>query len=146
MRVVLQRVTRASVTVDGAVTGEIGRGVLVLVGIAPADTEADVGWMVQKIVGLRIFEDEDGKMNLDLKAVGGGLLAVSQFTLFGDVRKGRRPSFAGAAGPALAEPLYRRFCELAEAEGVQVGRGIFGAHMDVSLLNDGPVTLILDTP
>ncbi len=146
MRAVLQRVSRASVTVDGRVTGEVGRGVLVLLGVGPDDGAAQIQWLARKIAGLRIFEDAAGKMNLGLTDIGGGALVVSQFTLFGDTRKGRRPSFTGAAHPSLAEPLYEQFCEALAGEGVPVGRGVFGAHMDVELVNDGPVTLILETP
>ena len=147
MRVVIQRVSRASVTVDGAVTGAIDGGLLILLGVGPDDGDAELAWMVRKLVGLRIFEDDDGKMNRSLTDVGGGALVVSQFTLYGDVRKGRRPSFAKAAHPSHAEPLYERFCDALEAEGVSpVGRGVFGAHMDVSLVNDGPVTLIVESP
>jgi D-tyrosyl-tRNA(Tyr) deacylase len=146
MRAVVQRVASASVTVDGRITGAIGRGLLVLVGVAPTDGEAQARWLAQKLVGLRIFEDDAGKMNLDVREVSGGILAISQFTLFGDTSKGRRPSFAGAAAPAIAEPLYLLFCDLLAAEGVPVGRGVFGAHMDVDLRNDGPVTLVVETP
>ena len=143
----LQRVRRASVDVAGQRVGAIDRGLLVLLGVAPADGEEQVRWMCDKIVGLRIFADDEGKMNRSVLEVGGGVLAVSQFTLFGDARKGRRPSFVGAAPPDVAEPLYRRFCEALQQAGVgSVGRGVFGAHMDVELVNDGPVTLILDTP
>lgn len=146
MRVVLQRVSHASVTVDGRVTGEIGQGLLVLLGVGPEDGEEQLAWMVRKVAGLRIFEDEDGRMNRSVKDVGGSVLVVSQFTLYGDVRKGRRPSFTGAAHPDVAEPLYEQFCARMEAEGLPVGRGVFGAHMDVALTNDGPVTLIVETP
>ena len=145
MRAVVQRVSRASVTVDGAVVGEIGAGFLVLLGITHGDGEADAALLAKKIAGLRVFEDNGGKMNLALADVGGAVLAVSQFTLYGDVRKGRRPSFTGAARPEQAEPLYRRFCQALAAEGVPVAEGIFQAHMAVSLVNDGPVTLWLDT-
>ncbi len=147
MRVVLQRVSQASVTVDGAVVGAIDAGLLLLVGVAPTDTEADARWLALKCVGLRIFADEQGKMNRSLLDVSGGILAISQFTLYGDSRKGRRPSFVGAARPSLAEPLYERFCILLEEAGVNpVARGRFGADMKVSLCNDGPVTLLLDSP
>ncbi len=141
MRAVVQRVAEARVTVDGRVVGEIGAGLLVLVGVAPTDGPAQVDWMAAKIAGLRIFEDEAGKMNLAVGDVGGGVLVVSQFTLYGDASKGRRPSFTGAAPPEIARPLYER---LADALGA--ARGEFGAHMEVALVNDGPVTLILDTP
>jgi D-tyrosyl-tRNA(Tyr) deacylase len=145
MRAVVQRVSRASVTVEGAVVGEIGAGLLVLLGITHDDGEAEAALLAKKIAGLRVFEDNGGKMNLALADVGGAVLAVSQFTLYGDVRKGRRPSFTGAARPEQAEPLYRRFCQALTAEGVPVAEGIFQAHMAVSLVNDGPVTLWLDT-
>jgi len=147
MRAVIQRVRNASVTVDGLITGEIGQGVLILLGVTHGDTEAQGLWLASKLANLRIFPDEDGKMNLSLMDVGGGALVVSQFTLYGDCRKGRRPSFVGAASPSIAEPLYERFCEQISAEGVgQVERGVFGAMMDVQLINDGPVTLVIDTP
>lgn len=144
MKVVLQRVGAASVTVEGETVGSCGRGLLLLVGIGPEDDVQTLAWMAKKVVGLRIFPDEQGRMNHDVRDVGGGVLAVSQFTLYGDCRKGRRPSFVGAAPPELASPLYDRFCELLEAEGVPVGRGLFGADMQVDLQNDGPVTLILE--
>lgn len=147
MRAVLQRVTSASVTVDETVTGAVSHGVLVLLGVGPTDTEEQSRWLASKIAGLRIFPDTDGKMNLSLLDVGGGALVVSQFTLYGDCRKGRRPSFVGAAHPRLAEPLYERFCDDLRDEGVVlVERGVFGADMKVALVNDGPVTLVLDTP
>ena len=146
MRVVLQRVSRASVSVDGRVTGSIGTGLLVLAGFAPGDGEAQLGWMADKILGLRIFGDSDGKMNLALSDVGGGVLVVSQFTLYGDARKGRRPSFVDAAPPDVAVPLYERFVALLREKGtgVPVATGEFGAMMDVELVNDGPVTLIIE--
>lgn len=146
MRVVLQRVSRASVTVEGQVTGRIEQGLLVLLGVTHDDSESDALWLVRKLSVLRIFPDEDGRMNRSLLDVEGAALVVSQFTLYGNCRKGRRPSFVAAADPSLAEPLYERFCKLLEAEGVPVQRGVFGAHMDVRLLNDGPVTLVLDSP
>jgi D-tyrosyl-tRNA(Tyr) deacylase len=141
MRVVIQRVSRASVTVEGRVTGEIGRGLLVLLGVAPEDGPAQVAWMADKIEGLRIFEDAEGKMNLSVRDVGGAVLVVSQFTLYGDATKGRRPSFVKAARPETAAPLYE-----ALADRLAAPRGVFGAHMEVALVNDGPVTLILDSP
>ncbi|MEN0066635.1 MAG: D-aminoacyl-tRNA deacylase [Myxococcota bacterium] len=145
MRAVIQRVREASVTVEGTVVGAIEQGILVLLGVGPEDGEANIGWLTQKIAHLRIFEDDEGKMNQSLLDIGGAVLVVSQFTLYGDVRKGRRPSFARAAPPAVAEPLYEAFCEALAKLGVrQVERGVFGAHMDVRLLNDGPVTLIVD--
>jgi D-tyrosyl-tRNA(Tyr) deacylase len=138
-------VSEAKVTVDGDVTGQIGRGLVVLLGVGAADGERELGWMVDKIIGLRIFEDDDGKMNRSLGDVGGAILAVSQFTLYGDCRKGRRPSFINAAPPDLAEKLYDDFVERARAAGVLVQTGRFRQHMMVSLVNDGPVTLWLDT-
>jgi len=147
MRAVIQRVTEASVPVDGEVVGEIGPGLLVLLGVTEGDGPEQSRWLAAKLAGLRIFRDEDDKMNLSLLDAGGSALVVSQFTLYGDCRKGRRPSFVKAAHPTLAEPLYERFCvDLMDAGVPLVERGIFGAMMDVRLLNDGPVTLILDTP
>ena len=145
MRTVLQRVSHARVTVDAEITGEIGPGVLLLLGVAPGDGEAEARWLARKVAGLRIFQDDDGKMNRSLLDVGGGALVVSQFTLYGDCSRGRRPSFVGAAPPDVAEPLYERFCALLEEEGVaRVARGRFGAHMRVDLQNDGPVTLVIE--
>lgn len=145
MRAVVQRVNSAQVTVAGEVVGQIARGFLVLVGITHSDGEAEAAYLARKIVGLRVFEDNDGKMNLGLTDIGGAVLAVSQFTLYGDVRKGRRPSFIDAARPEQAEPLYQRFCQLLAAEGVAVEQGVFQAHMQIALVNDGPVTIWLDT-
>ena len=145
MRTVVQRVTSGSVEVDGQVVGEIGVGFVVLVGIEHDDTESDVAAAARKIAGLRVFRDADGRMNLSLADVHGSMLVISQFTLAGDVRKGRRPSFVGAADPAVAEPLCERFCELVATEGIPVERGIFGADMTVTIVNDGPVTLLVDT-
>lgn len=145
MRAVVQRVTSAQVTVAGEIVGRIERGFLVLVGITHRDGETEAAYLARKIVGLRVFEDEDGKMNLSLTDIGGAVLAVSQFTLYGDVRKGRRPSFIDAARPEHAEPLYQRFCQLLAAEGVAVEQGVFQAHMEITLVNDGPVTIWLDT-
>jgi D-tyrosyl-tRNA(Tyr) deacylase len=144
MRVVLQRVSRARVTVEGRVSGEIGRGLLLLAGFTDGDSEDALAWMADKVVGLRIFPDGEGKMNRSVQEVGGGLLVVSQFTLYGDTRKGRRPSFVDAARPEIAIPLYERFVALLRATGLPVGTGEFGAMMDVELVNDGPVTLILE--
>jgi D-tyrosyl-tRNA(Tyr) deacylase len=144
MRVVLQRVSRASVTIEGRVTGEIGRGLLLLVGFTDGDSEEQLRWMAEKVVGLRIFPDEEGKMNRSLDEVDGALLVVSQFTLYGDARKGRRPSFIQAARPETAIPLYERFLHILAETGRPVGAGEFGADMKVELLNDGPVTLILE--
>lgn len=146
MRAVIQRVSSAQVEVDGAVVGQIGKGFLVLVGFTEGDDEPTLEWAVRKIAGLRLFEDGDGKMNLGLADVGGSVLAVSQFTLYADIVKGRRPSFTAAARPEIAERLYDRFCELLEAQGLVVARGIFGAKMAVSLMNDGPVTIFLEWP
>lgn len=145
MRAVIQRVTSAQVRVDGQVVGQIGQGFLVLLGIAHADGDEEALYLARKIAGLRVFEDNDGKMNLALGDVGGSVLAVSQFTLYGDVRKGRRPSFIDAARPEHAEPLYQRFCRMLAAEGVAVQQGVFQAHMEISLVNDGPVTIWMDT-
>lgn len=145
MRVLVQRVSSARVTVGGAPVGQIERGLLVLVGIAPTDTRETVRRLAEKTVGLRIFEDDGGRMNLSLQETGGAVLCVSQFTLYGDVRRGRRPSFTAAASPELAEGLYEEFCTGVEALGVRCERGVFGAHMAVELVNDGPVTLMLDS-
>lgn len=145
MRAVVQRVSSAQVAVNGQIVGQIERGFLVLVGITHTDGEAEAAYLARKIVGLRVFEDDGGKMNLGLTDIGGAVLAVSQFTLFGDVRKGRRPSFIEAARPEQAEPLYQRFCHLLTAEGVAVEQGVFQAHMQITLVNDGPVTIWLDT-
>ena len=146
MRVVLQRVSRAAVRVDGKTVGEIGRGFLVLAGFAPTDGDAALEWMVEKILGLRLFGDAEGKMNRDLAEVGGGVLVVSQFTLYGDARKGRRPSFIDAAPPEIAIPLYERFVTMLreKAGSIAVATGEFGAMMEVELVNDGPVTLFLE--
>ena len=144
MRVVLQRVTRASVTVDGAASGTIGAGYCLLVGFTHADTASQVQWMAEKIAGLRLFADAEGKMNLGLAEVGGGLLVVSQFTLYGDAAKGRRPSFLDAAPPELAIPLYEQFLAALRDRGLSVATGVFGAMMEVEIHNDGPVTLILE--
>ncbi len=144
MRAVLQRVSRARVTIGGRVAGAIDRGLLVLLGVGKQDTREQVEWMADKIAGLRIFADEDGKMNRDLSAVGGAVLVVSQFTLYGDATKGRRPSFVDAAPPELAVPLYEAFVAALRARGLGVETGEFGAMMDVELVNDGPVTLVLE--
>ena len=146
MRVVLQRVSRAAVRVDDKTLGSIGTGFVVLAGFAPGDTEPTLDWMAEKILGLRLFGDAQGKMNLDLDEVNGALLVVSQFTLYGDARKGRRPSFIDAAPPAVAASLYERFVALLRERsgGLRVETGEFGAMMDVELVNDGPVTLILE--
>ena len=145
MRVVVQRVSRAEVRIDGHVKGSIGPGLLLLVGFKADDSDAILSWMAEKIIGLRIFGDDDGKMNRSLAEIGGGLLVVSQFTLYGDARKGRRPSFIDAAVPAIAVPLYDRFVQLLRAQSSgPVETGEFGAMMDVELVNDGPVTLLLE--
>jgi D-tyrosyl-tRNA(Tyr) deacylase len=144
MRVLLQRVSRAEVRVDGRVAGRIGRGYLLLVGFTHADTEATLAWMAEKVAGLRLFSDAEGKMNLGLTEVGGALLVVSQFTLYGDAHKGRRPSFIDAARPEAAEALYERFLVLVRERDVPVESGTFGAMMDVELVNAGPVTLWLE--
>jgi D-tyrosyl-tRNA(Tyr) deacylase len=146
MRVVLQRVSRASVLVDGRTLGSIGVGFLVLAGFAPTDGDATLAWMADKILGLRLFGDAEGKMNRDLAEVGGGVLVVSQFTLYGDARKGRRPSFIDAAPPEIAIPLYERFVALLreKAGTIPIATGEFGAMMEVELVNDGPVTLLLE--
>ena len=145
MRAVVQRVRRASVTVADEVVGAIDAGWLVLLGVAPGDTPADADWLADKVANLRAFADPDGKMNLSVQDVGGGVLAVSQFTLYGDCRKGRRPSFTGAAQPAAAEPLYERFVTALKALGVPTETGRFGADMAVELVNDGPVTFVIET-
>lgn len=145
MRAVVQRVHESSVTVDGRVTGRIGKGLLVLLGVGETDSEQDADYLAEKIVGLRCFADNDSKFNLSVRDVGGSVLAVSQFTLFGDCRKGKRPSFTEAARPELAVPLYERFVAKVRESGIEVQTGEFGAHMDVQLVNDGPVTLLLDS-
>jgi len=144
MRVVLQRVSRASVSIDGRIAGAIGRGFCLLVGLTHGDTDATVDWMAEKVAGLRLFPDLDGKMNLGLDEVGGGVLVISQFTLYGDSAKGRRPSFIDAARPETAIPLYERFVGALRARGLEVATGEFGADMQVEIHNDGPVTLILE--
>jgi D-tyrosyl-tRNA(Tyr) deacylase len=144
MRVVLQRVARASVTVEGERVAAIGRGLLLLVGIGADDEEGEGERLAEKVAGLRVFADADGKMNLALGDVGGEVLVVSQFTLYGDLRKGRRPSWTGAAEPGIAAERVEAFARALESRGLRVARGVFGAHMEVDLLNDGPVTLVLD--
>jgi len=145
VRAVVQRVSRAKVTVDDEIVGEIARGVLILLGVTHTDGLDDVDHLVEKIAGLRIFEDENGKMNLSLREIGGSMLVVSQFTLYADTRRGRRPSFMDAAGAELASRLYDYFIERSRLEIASVAEGRFGAMMDVELVNDGPVTIILDT-
>lgn len=145
MRILLQRVARAKVSVEGSVVGSIERGLVLLVGVRSGDTEEQASWLARKVAGLRVFADADGKMNLDVKQAGGRVLAVSQFTLYGDAAKGNRPSYIDAARPEIAQPLFERFCALLEAElGAKAERGVFGAHMQVELVNDGPVTVMLE--
>ena len=146
MRALVQRVAHASVAVEGSVTGAIDDGLLVLLGVAPDDGEAQARWLAGKLSRLRIFQDPQGRMNLSVRDVQGSALVVSQFTLYADCRKGNRPSFVKSARPELAEPLYERFCELLQEQGVPVERGVFGAMMDITLLNHGPVTIMVDTP
>ena len=146
MRALVQRVTHASVRVDDVVVGACSKGFLVLLGVGPEDTEKDARWLATKVAGLRVFPDSEGKMNLSLLDIDGEALVVSQFTLYGDCRKGRRPSFVGSAPPEIAEPLYERFSDLLAGEGVSVQRGVFAADMKVELLNDGPVTLMIESP
>lgn len=145
MRAVIQRVTESSVKVEGEIVGEIGPGLMVLLGIEEDDSEKEVTTLVKKITGLRIFNDENGKFNLSLTDTGGSVLVISQFTLLGDCRKGRRPSFIKSARPETAVPLYESVIEGLRKAGVEVASGVFGAHMDVHLINDGPVTLLIDT-
>jgi D-tyrosyl-tRNA(Tyr) deacylase len=144
MRLVLQRVSQASVTVDGQIAGSIGRGFVVLLGATHNDHEDQARWLARKVAGLRLFEDADGKLNVSLQEVGGAVLVISQFTLYGDARKGRRPSFTDAARPETAEPLVALFADTLRSEGLRVETGVFGAHMLVEIHNDGPVTLILE--
>jgi D-tyrosyl-tRNA(Tyr) deacylase len=145
MRVVVQRVTRASVKVDGDICGEIAGGLVVLLGISHDDSEKDVAYLVDKTISLRIFDDEQGRMNRSLQEVGGGILIVSQFTLYGDVRRGLRPSWIDAAAPEVAKPLYELFIARARKNISQVATGSFGAMMQLELVNDGPVTILLDS-
>ena len=145
MRAILQRVSEAQVQIDGATVGEIDHGLLVLLGVTKSDTAVQARWLADKIVSLRIFNDAEGKMNLDVAEVGGAILVVSQFTLYGDCSKGRRPSFIDAAAPETAIPLYEEFINAIKAHGIPTATGRFGAMMQVSLINDGPVTLILDS-
>ena len=145
MRAVVQRVSEARVTVDGQIAGQVAAGLCVRLGVATGDSEADAVWMAEKITLLRIFEDEAGKMNRSLLDTGGAILAISQFTLLGDARTGRRPAFTAAARPEVAQPLYARFCALCRERGVRVEEGIFRATMQVLIVNEGPVTLLVDS-
>ena len=145
MRLVVQRVSRAEVRVDGEVVGAIGRGLAVLLGVAVGDDEAAVRWAADKTAGLRVFEDAAGKMNLSVLDVGGGVLVVSQFTLLGDARKGNRPGFTGAAAPEVANGLYERYCAALRERGLTVATGVFRATMELELVNEGPVTILLDS-
>jgi len=146
VRALIQRVARARVSVDGEVTGEIGAGLLVLLGATHVDGDADAAWLAEKVAGLRVFGDEQGKMNRDVRETSGACLVVPQFTLYGDARHGRRPEFTAAARPEHAEPLFDRFCRELERAGVQTRRGRFRAPMLVELVNDGPVTLLVESP
>ena len=146
MRAVIQRTSEATVAVDGRLVGRIGAGLVVLLGVAPGDGAAQVDWLAEKIAHLRIFEDDAGKMNRSVIDIGGAVLVVSQFTLYGNCKKGRRPSFVEAADPSVAEPLYRLAADRLREKGLAVETGRFGARMAVSLVNDGPVTLIVETP
>ena len=145
MRTVVQKVTRSSVTVEGEVKGKIGSGLMVLIGVAEGDTEEDAAYIADKISKLRIFEDEQEKLNLSVKAVGGEVLAISQFTLLADARKGRRPSFSHAARPEEANALYQKVIEGIRESGIHVEEGVFQTHMEVEIINDGPVTILLDS-
>lgn len=145
MRALIQRVSKGSVSVEGRVTGEIGQGLVILLGVRHGDTEADARFLAEKCGHLRIFADEQGKFNLSCQDIGGGMLVVSQFTLYGDTRKGRRPSFIDAAPPEISEPLYEKFIGYLDDMGFAVGRGVFGAMMTVEIHNDGPVTLMLES-
>lgn len=145
MRAVVQRVDRASVTVDNKVVGKVDKGLMVLFGVAPDDTDKDLNYIVDKVAGLRIFEDDQDKMNLSVQDVGGSILAVSQFTLYGDCRKGKRPSFDGAAKSELANSYYEKFVAALRDKGIKVETGVFRAHMLVELVNNGPVTMLLDS-
>lgn len=146
MRALVQRVTRGRVTVAGREAGRIDAGLVVLLGAGVADGAAEAVWLARKVAGLRIFGDAEGRMNRDVREAGGGALVVPQFTLYGDARRGRRPAFTGAAPPEVAEPLFEAFCASLASEGVEVARGVFRAHMEVELVNDGPVTIWLESP
>lgn len=144
MRLLLQRVTHGSVTIDGKVVGKVGKGYVIMVGVGHQDGEAQAAWLAQKVAGLRVFEDSEGKVNLSVQDVDGGALVISQFTLYANLEKGRRPSFIEAALPEVAAPLVTRFAELLRAEGIPVETGVFGADMQVEIHNDGPVTIWLE--
>ena len=146
MRALIQRVRRAEVRVAGDVVGRIDAGLLVLLGVAPGDESRDALWLARRVAGLRVFADDAGRMNRDVREIGGAALVVPQFTLYGDARRGRRPDFTAAAAPGPAEPQVEAFCAALEADGVRVERGVFRAHMEVELVNDGPVTLMIDSP
>jgi len=145
LRAVVQRVKQAGVSVGGKEVSRIQKGHLVLLGVGQGDTREDLEYLAEKIVNLRVFEDAQGKMNLSLKEINGQVLVVSQFTLYGDCRKGRRPSFTSAAAPETAEAFYEEFCKIVSQQGVPVEKGVFGAHMEIDLINDGPVTLMMDS-
>ena len=145
MRAVIQRVRRASVTIEDVIHGSISRGMVVLLGIRDGDTPKDLLWLVEKVINLRIFDDQQGKMNRSLADIGGEMLIISQFTLYGDCRKGRRPGFSAAAPPEIAEPLYRQFIDELQTRQIRIATGVFQAAMQVELVNDGPVTILLDS-
>lgn len=145
MRAVVQRVKKSSCRVDNEIVGKIDKGLLLLLGIGQDDNEKDLDYLVDKVLGLRIFSDEDGKMNLSLEDIGGQILIISQFTLYGDARKGKRPSFSKSSSPELGEKYYNQFIDKVKSKGIKTETGIFGAHMDIELINDGPVTILLDS-
>lgn len=145
MRAVVQRVTKSSVTVDGKITGKIGKGLMILIGVEKGDTDKDAEYIAKKIFGLRVFDDSEGVMNLNIQDAGGDILAVSQFTLLGDVRKGNRPSYFSAAAPDEANSLYRKVIDLLKEKGIHVEEGVFQAEMSVEIINDGPVTILLES-
>lgn len=145
MRAVVQRVASAKVEVEGEITGKISKGLLIFLGIGEDDDDNDLAYLFDKIVGLRIFEDHNNKMNLSIQDIGGEILVISQFTLYGDVRRGKRPSFSKSAHPDIAKEVYKEFIEKAKDIGIHTEEGVFGAHMDISLVNDGPVTILIDS-